>query len=108
MVKYNIQSQVVKAEPLLREKSAGEFEGGKYGEQAKMAVKLKIDVRKYRPKGGESHEDVLKRALTFIKQVSERLLTPASKEEHSVLVVTHGGFISEFQNACRVIVGRPL
>ena len=73
-----------------------------------MAVKLKIDVRKYRPKGGESHEDVLKRAITFIKQVSDRLLSPQSKEEHSVLVVTHGGFISEFQNACRVIVGRPL
>ena len=39
-----------------------------------MAAKLKIDPRKFKPKGGESHEDVLQRALTFIKQVAERLL----------------------------------
>lgn len=52
---------------MLREKAAGEFEGGPYGAQAKMAKKLGVDVRKYRPKdGGESHDDVLKRALTFI------------------------------------------
>jgi broad specificity phosphatase PhoE len=81
---------------LLREKSAGEFEGGRYGDQARMAAKLKIDPRKYRPKGGESHEDVLQRAITFIKQVTERLLPPKSKEHHTCLVVTHGGFISEF------------
>jgi broad specificity phosphatase PhoE len=43
-----------------------------------MAAKLKIDPRKYRPKGGESHEDVLQRALTFIKKVTERLLPPKS------------------------------
>jgi broad specificity phosphatase PhoE len=32
-----------------------------------MAAKLKVDPRKFRPKGGESHDDVLQRALTFIK-----------------------------------------
>ena len=78
MAKYNIQSKLINAEPLLREKAAGEFEGGKYGDQARMAAKLKIDPRKFRPKGGESHEDVLQRALTFIKQVTERLLPPKS------------------------------
>lgn len=59
MQKYSIQYQVLKFEPLLREKSAGEFEGGPYGAQAKMARKLGIDVRKYKPKGGESHDEVL-------------------------------------------------
>jgi len=58
---------MIMAEPLLREKSAGEFEGGPYGSEAKMAKKLGVDVRKFRPKNGESHDDVLKRALTFIK-----------------------------------------
>ena len=32
MAKYNIQSKLINAEPLLREKAAGEFEGGKYGD----------------------------------------------------------------------------
>ena len=61
-----------------------------------MAKKLGVDVRKFRPKGGESHDDVLNRALTFIKNVTDRLLVPKSKDINRVLVVTHGGFISEF------------
>lgn len=73
-----------------------------------MAAKLKVDPRKFRPKGGESHDDVLQRALTFIKQVVERLLPQKSQERHVCLVVTHGGFIAEFQNACRCILSRPL
>lgn len=32
-----------------------------------MAAKLRVDPRKFKPKGGESHEDVLHRALAFIK-----------------------------------------
>lgn len=60
-----------------------------------MAKKLGVPVRKYRPKdGGESHDDVLNRAMKFITKVANRLLK--SKETHKVLVVTHGGFISEF------------
>ena len=59
---------------ILREKAAGEFEGGHYGDQARMAKKKGEPVRSFKPKGGESHDDVLKRALDFIKQQGAKYL----------------------------------
>jgi broad specificity phosphatase PhoE len=110
MAKYGIKSAHVFSEPLLREKSAGEFEGCAYGSQAKMAKKLGVEVRKYRPEGGESHDDVLERATKFITQTFEKLYKqappPQPQPVTKVLVVTHGGFISEFYNACNRLAGK--
>jgi len=75
-----------------------------------MARQLKIDVRKYKPEGGESHDEVLARAMKFIVKVCDKYIPPNFKaaETPKILVVTHGGFISEFLNACRVFTGRAL
>jgi hypothetical protein len=59
---------------LLREKAAGVFEGGPYGAQAKMAKQLRIDVRKYKPDGGESHDEVLARAMKFIANICDKFI----------------------------------
>lgn len=45
-----------------------------------MAKKLGVDVRKFRPKDGESHDDVLKRAITFITYLGNRLLPKNSND----------------------------
>ena len=44
--------------------------------------------------------------MKFIKGILERLLMKGV--EHKILVVTHGGFISEFTNACKVITAKPM
>ena len=106
IVKEGVKFGSVYYEPLLREKSAGEFEGKAYGSQAKMARQLKIDVRKYRPLQGESHDDVLNRALTFIKTTTSKHLPHQGKKQ--LLLITHGGFISEFYNATCVLQSKPL
>ena len=77
-----------------------------------MAKQLRIDIRKYKPDGGESHDEVLARAMKFIANLCDKYIPNNSKqttnETPRILVVTHGGFISEFLNACRVFTGRPL
>jgi len=41
-----------------------------------MAKQLKIDVRKYKPEGGESHDEVLARAMKFINKVCDKFIPP--------------------------------
>ena len=67
-------------------------------------------MRKYKPEGGESHDEVLARAVKFITNVCDKFIPQNSKNTDTprILVVTHGGFISEFLNACRIFTGRPL
>lgn len=107
----------------LREKGAGQYEGFKIGYIEQMTRYSGMPHRLFRPPGGESWEDVAARSRSFMKDVLERhcVLTnegvndlrrvarehrekigqgdqPPSEEDDvkKVLIITHGGFISEF------------
>ena len=58
-----------------------------------------IDARLYRPAGGgETKDDVMERARTY-------LLDTIKKGFKRVLVVAHGGFITEFLNVVKSLEG---
>ncbi len=61
-----------------------------------------MDIRRFRPDGGESWEDVYeRRASVFMDSVLEEArFLPEGRESH-VLAVTHGGFIKEIMNWLR-------
>ena len=75
-------------EPMIRERSLGVLEGSRYGDVARHAEKEGVPIIKYRPKGGESIEDVKARAKRFIGMVLEKY------HGKTVLVVSHGQFIA--------------
>ncbi|XRB15138.1 fructose-2,6-bisphosphatase [Pseudoscourfieldia marina] len=83
---------------LLRERHAGQFEGQTYGSTEAAARRAGVSTRAFRPKGGESWEDVCARARVFLHELAEKHLAPSSREP-VVLCMTHGGFIKEFINA---------
>ncbi|XP_077865492.1 fructose-2,6-bisphosphatase TIGAR B-like [Saccoglossus kowalevskii] len=102
-------SQHVYLEPIVRERSAGVIEGQCQGTQEKLAKAARIPLRKYRPDGGESWDDVKIRAQMFGQKLIDTLLPSVplrstyrcqatARKKTRVLVVTHGGFIKEFIN----------
>lgn len=107
----------------LREKGAGQYEGYKIGYIEQMTRVSGQAHRVFRPPGGESWEDVARRSRSFMREVLARYCTnndsqgrPSSNrgndttgrtapvsnasaspdEPKRILIVTHGGFISEF------------
>ena len=82
----------------LRERHAGPFEGKVYGSADRAARASGVGPRSFRPKGGESWEDVRARARIFLYELVGNHLAP-SEREPVVLCMTHGGFIKEFINA---------
>ena len=109
----------------LREKAAGQFEGFQIGYIEHMTRASGQAHRVFRPPGGESWEDVANRSRSFMREMLQKYLvccdaqgrpihrahdptgrmTPMSGgyacaslpvETKRVLIVTHGGFISEF------------
>lgn len=91
----------VKYNPLLREKSAGIFEGRPRRMMAKER-KLATDERIFRPRSGESWDDLQERVRQFITQIH---LAPrdSSVLPWRILVFTSGGFIKEFINAYCIV-----
>ncbi len=77
----------VKYSPALREREFGIFQGKGREEFFDEEMKSGISRSKYRPKGGESFHDVMKRVKGFMDK------TVKNHEGHNVVVVTHGGII---------------
>jgi broad specificity phosphatase PhoE len=106
----------------LREKGAGSYEGQKIGYIEKMTQMSGMPHRVFRPPGGESWEDVSQRSRSFMREVLSRYCTCTDQigrpfnqrgydstgrpintgyavgpvETKRVLIITHGGFMSEF------------
>jgi len=106
----------------LREKGAGQYEGYKIGHIEQMTRASGQAHRVFRPPGGESWEDVARRSRSFMREILTQYCSdvqerPSSHRGHDnsgrstlmgnagatapvepkrILVVTHGGFISEF------------
>jgi probable phosphoglycerate mutase len=79
----------------LREKKCGEgYEGQPIGYIEQMRKLSGQSHRVFRPAAGESWEDVSKRAHSFLLEILSRYCT--SPEHKRILIITHGGFISEF------------
>jgi len=89
---------IVKFSPLLREKNAGIFEGKPKILMRRSRAKSKEGERDFRPRNGESWNDLLERVKSFV----DSLLTECrayGSDKMKVLIFTSGGFIKEFINA---------
>jgi probable phosphoglycerate mutase len=91
----------------LREKKCGEgYEGQPIGYIEQMTKLSGQSHRVFRPAGGESWEDVSKRAQSFLREIFSRYCTSSEHKgrpfagdcNRKILIITHGGFISEFMN----------
>jgi hypothetical protein len=68
-------------EKLIREKSAGIFEGQSIEKIKETAFMKNINIRKFRPENGENWEDVYKRALEFINSLLIKHVKSDYKDE---------------------------
>jgi broad specificity phosphatase PhoE len=91
----------------LREKKCGEgYEGQPIGYIEQMTKLSGQSHRVFRPAGGESWEDVSQRAQSFLRDILSRYCTSPEHKgrpfagdcNRKILIITHGGFISEFMN----------
>lgn len=100
-------------DPNLRERSVGIYEGYSHG-APRPKRPSGISPRQYRAPDGESWDDVLNRAQTFLRRLVTSFLPPRHRQLQPicdeplrtddcvrVLVITHGGFIAETLNAAR-------
>ncbi len=84
---FDISQIQVKPNPLLQEINRKEFEGKPSDEYYAKRSESGLPVNDYRCKGGESENDVKKRAIKFLDNFK-------SSKFDSVLIVTHGHFIA--------------
>jgi phosphoserine phosphatase len=87
ILKFHPHLKLIKLKEL-REQGKGIHEGKPRGDLDKALEKYNIEFHKYKPKGGESFEEVWERTIKFYNRI---------KEEHnhdSVLIIGHGGPIS--------------
>lgn len=82
----------------IREKNLGEFIGKSRAEFYGAVKKSGIPRIKFRPKGGESYEDILKRAEKFVKRILR-------KKDRNILIITHGGMVKMFTS---ILLKRPV
>lgn len=91
-----------RTDPLLRERAVGIYEGLAHNAPRRPRP-AHVPARKHRVEGGESWEDVNKRARKLLARLGHTFVEPApasSPEDRlRVLVVTHGGYIMECMNA---------
>ena len=73
----------------LRELNAGEYEGRTYSEYQKELLKSP-DIMNYKPKGGESINEMNNRFSGFIKELEKK------HTNQTILLVGHGGPIANF------------
>ena len=84
---FDVSQIQVKPSPLLQEINRKEFEGKPSEEYYAKRVESGLLPDDYRCKGGESENDVKKRAIKFLNYLK-------SSKFDSVLIVTHGHFIA--------------
>ncbi|KJE91562.1 hypothetical protein CAOG_08628 [Capsaspora owczarzaki ATCC 30864] len=92
----------------LRERSCGVFEGKPWGSARKHAEALGIPHYEFRPEGGENSADVRARVATMLHDIVQNQakvvhesLTHETASLHHVVVVSHGGLISDLLHYCR-------
>jgi len=92
----------------LREKAAGRLEGHPISQIEVCRRQSGLTFRHFRPPGGENWEDVAARSRSFMREMIERHVGSMRMEggnrsqqergtgQRRILVISHGGFISEF------------
>ena len=106
---YQYKGDVVYT-PLLREKSAGIYEmRPKQFMHKCMKDSKEFNERKFKPRNGESWEDLQSRVVEFVENIKSSNRPDRKKkadgEPWRILVFTSGGFIKEFINA--FVFGEP-
>ena len=71
-------------EPRIRERDNGIFTGKAYGSMRKSAMEAGIAYPDYKPENGESIRELQARVHAFLNEITQ-------KEKGNILVVTHGG-----------------
>ena len=116
-LRYREEAGKVRFDARLREKGGGVLEGSPLNTFKKQASAAGIELRQYKPEGGERWHDVMLRAQSYINSITEEFLPSkasvkaskgqvASKSNIKVLTVTHGGFIGEFLNCVKLLEGK--
>jgi probable phosphoglycerate mutase len=95
------EGQTVTYDPLLREKSMGEFEGQRLTRTIEEARKRNVPFRYFKGVTGESWVNVSERAEQFLLKL---VRTHSSEDceigrDLKVLVVSHAGWLMEMRNA---------
>lgn len=72
----------------IRERNWGVFEGRPYDDVSKALQSTNIPIEEFKPKDGESRQDLIDRGNMFFDKLVEK------HQNETVLVVTHGGLIS--------------
>jgi len=87
ILKFHPHLKLIKVREL-REQGKGIHEGKPLGDLDKALEKYKIEFHKYKPKGGESFQEVWNRTIDFYKELKLK------HKNDSVLIVGHGGPIA--------------
>ncbi|XP_046655472.1 fructose-2,6-bisphosphatase TIGAR-like [Daphnia pulicaria] len=81
----------------IRERHYGICQGQSTANLKKMAGEAGVKISNFVPPEAESSEDVKKRAIAFFKDLCDRqILLRMDDKESKILVVGHGGWLSEF------------
>ena len=95
-----LETQPFILDPLLRERSVGVYEGSPHAGGPRPKRPAGVKPRAFRAPSGESWFDVYDRAHLFLQRLTTTFVDDTSrKQKLKVLVVSHGGFISETINA---------
>jgi broad specificity phosphatase PhoE len=96
------EPKVARTDPLLRERAVGVYEGLAHDAPRKPRPPH-VPPRKHRVEGGESWDDVNRRARKLLSRLGSTFVSTSkdnsSNDRLRVLCVTHGGFIMEAMNA---------
>ncbi|CAH0373459.1 unnamed protein product [Pelagomonas calceolata] len=94
------EPKVARTDPLLRERAVGVYEGLAHDAPRKPRPPH-VPPRKHRVEGGESWDDVNRRARKLLSRLGSTFVATKddSRDRLRVLCVTHGGFIMEAMNA---------
>ena len=107
--RHNEENSKIRYDARLREKGGGVLEGQPLNVFKQQSITSGVDLRLYKPEGGERWQDVMNRAENFLTEISDELLQkkPTGEvKQKKLLIVTHGGFIGEFLNVVRKLAGR--
>jgi len=84
IIKYHPNTEVI-YDTRLRERSRGIFEGKTHEEIKNHMKENNLEYKNFKPKGGETFDEVTKRVSEFIDEIIEK------DHGKNILVVTHGG-----------------
>ena len=94
------EPKIARTDPLLRERAVGVYEGLAH-DAPRRPRPPHVHPRRHRVEGGESWEDVNRRARRLLARLGSTFVATddGASDRLRVLCVTHGGFIMEAMNA---------